>query len=1211
MDNNFKNPFILSLAKLWYHGRVLLKMSIKKKYHFSVLLFVAFTCFISACQQSNKNKNALFESLKPSDTGVLFANKITTSDSLNLLNFEYIYIGGGVGIGDFNADGFSDIFLTGNMVPSKLYLNKGSLQFEDITKASGIKVKGWAFGVSIADVNGDGLQDIYVSMGGNTSKGQYEPELFINKGNDKNEIPQFEEQAKEYGLNQPGIIIQSVFFDYDKDGDLDLYSATGSGYDRSPIVPYPIIKDGSAKNTDRLFRNDFNESKGHAYFTNVSKEANIVEEGFGLGVSILDLNEDTFPDIYVTNDYLSNDLLYINNQKGGFTNMASSYFNHTSHNAMGNDVGDINNDGLMDLISVDMLPEKRIDRMQMLGVNSYDKFYYAQKQGYLSQYMRNTLQLNQGNGKFSEIGQLAGIYKTSWSWTPLFADFDNDGYQDLLITNGFGKDVTDLDFVKFRMGVSVYTNKTDVKASNDKGLFEALNKQQGIKKHPYLYKNNHDNTFADMSSDWGFDEKLYSNGAAYADLDNDGDLEIITNNIDDFAHIYKNNAIIQNKESNFLRVKLEGSGKNKFAIGSTAIIKYGKEMQVRYLSTVRGFESSVEQTLHFGLGNHTMIDTLKIIWADGKITIKTKVKSNQILKLDYQKSSFIVEQKPKPIETFFEEIDPKILGINYLDNHEVFNDFNYERLLPRKYSENGQGIAVGDVNNDGLEDFFIGGGFQRTGQVYIQDKKGKFSGKPISTINDGCLDAGSLFFDADNDQDLDLYVVSGGNQFSFDNAKYQDRLYLNNGKGDFKLDNVALPKMISSGSCVVASDYDKDGDMDLFVGGGVKPGFYPTNSNSYLLQNDKGHFTDVTVKIAPNLQDIGIVTSALFTDVDNDNKLDLMVCGEYMPITIYKNLGKTFENITPKTELKNTDGWWQSLISGDFDNDSDMDYIAGNWGLNTPYSTSAEKPMTINFEDFDNNGTIDPILSYYENDILYPSAPLDYMVEHMPFLKKKFLNYIDYAKAPSDKVLEMFNKKNPTTLFCKTLSSVYLENKGNLKFQITALPQQAQLAPLFGLSCADVNNDGNLDLLGVGNFYHTDVTVGKYDAQKGLVLLGDGKGNFKSVSLKQSGFIVDSDARALARIETVNNQSMLLSSQVNNSMGIFEDKSTISSKKILPIKGETSAFFELINGKKRKVELNVGSGYLSQSSSTIVANDKVKSVIMQDANGRKTREINQ
>lgn len=1178
-----------------------------------LLAFGFYFFYIKNASEYVNNKETLFESIPSDSSGVRFENNIKTSDSLNLVNFEYVYIGGGVGIGDYNSDGLQDIFLVGNMVPSKLYLNKGNLKFEDVTNLSGIKTGGWPFGVSVADVNADGLPDIFLSTGGTTNKATYKNELFINTGVDKSGVPHFKEMTEEYGLAEPSLSIQSVFFDYDRDGDLDMYELNGGSYDRSPNVPYPIRKDGSAKNTDRLYRNDFDAKLGHPVFTDVSKVANIVEEGYGLGVSILDINEDGWPDVYVTNDYLSNDLLYINIGNGSFKEEAAKYFGHTSHFAMGNDAADINNDGLMDLVAVDMLPEKRKDRMQMLGPNNYDNFYYAQSQGYLNQYMRNTLQLNQGMGKFSEIGQMSGIYKTSWSWAPLFADFDNDGYQDLFITNGFGKDVTDLDFVKFRTDISAYTNTNDKKAESNKEIANALNQRPGIKKHPYLYRNKQDNTFEDMSENWGFMETVYSNGAAYVDLDNDGDLDIVTNNMDAPAHIYKNKTNDAGKISpnNFSRVQLRGPAKNTFATGSTVQINYGKNIQVRYLSTVRGFESSVEEVLHFGLGKNEMIDSLSVTWPDGKKTVQKNIRANSFLKINYSDENFIQpENGMLAPTTLFASVSPSSLGIDYKDKHPDFIDFNFERLIPRKYSENGQGIAVADVNNDGLEDFFVGGAFQQTGKIYIQNANGKFTSKPISKYADGVVDAGSLFFDADGDGDADLYVVSGGNQFTDGNKRYQDRLYKNNGIGDFLIDSTALPLMIQSGSCVVASDYDKDGDLDLFVGGGIKPGFYPQCSKSYLLRNDKGVFTDATETVAKGLQNIGIVTSALWTDIDNDNKTDLLITGEWMPITVFKNDGEKLINSTMQSGLGESNGLWQSLTAGDFDNDGDMDYIAGNWGLNCPYQCSNEKPMTLCYQDFDKNGTIDPIMSYYEDGLYYPVVSLDYIVEQMPVLKKQFLHYADYARAPVEKILETFKTASPPpALTCNTLASVFIENKGNGKFELKKLPQDAQVAPLFGMQAIDVNHDGNLDLIAVGNFYWTDVVIGKYDALKGLTMLGDGKGNFKPLSLKQSGFIVDADARALARVETKNNQSLFVISQVLDSVKTFRKNDAVVSKRIYPKQNESYAVLYLNENKKRKMELGYGSGYLSQSSRSVVIYSETKQVEFYDSNGNKTRVV--
>jgi hypothetical protein len=1176
---------------------------------FGILVWGGIYFFLK--KEKKGNSDALFETVSPVSSGVSFANNISTNDFLNVLSFEYIYLGGGVGIGDFNADGLQDVFFAGNMVASRLYLNRGNLRFEDITQRCGAQVIGWPFGVSVADVNADGLPDIYISMGGPALETEYEGRLLINQGLSQDSIPQFKEMAAEYGLNKPAIAIQSTYFDYDKDGDLDMYMLTGRGYERSPIIPYPIRKDGTAKNTDRLYRNDYDSSKGHPYFTDVSKEAHILEEGYGLGVSILDINEDGWPDIYVTNDYLSNDLLYINNQNGSFSEKAAEYFNHTSHFGMGNDAGDINNDGLIDIVVLDMLPAKRKDRMQMLGVNTYDKFYYAQRQGYIDQYMRNTLQLNQGQGKFSEIGQLAGMYKTSWSWAPLFADFDNDGYQDLFITNGFGKDVTDLDFVKFRKDISSNTGTNHKRKESDKSVYEALEEQPGIKTHAYMYRNKGDMTFEDVSQKWGFEELLYANGAAYADLDNDGDLDIVTNNIDAPAHIYRNksNDAERQNANNFLRIELTGPPKNHFAAGSTVKIYYKENKQLRYLSQVRGFESTVEQPLHFGLGKTSIVDSLEIIWPDNKKTVRLNIKATSFIKIGYGDDTLLPAKKDinRP-QQLFTSMSPLALGIDYKDKHTDFIDFNYERLIPRKYSENGQGITVGDINDDGLEDFFIGGVFGQTGKIYLQQQNGKFSGKPLSKYSDGCSDAGSLFFDADNDGDLDLYVVSGGNQFTNGHKKYQDRLYKNNGKATFLLDTLALPVMLSSGSCVIASDYDKDGDLDLFIGGGIKPRLYPEPSGSYLLRNDEGRFTDVTEGVAPGLKNAGIITGALWTDVDNDNKPDLLICGEWMPISIYKNDGKRLINKTQQYGLAETNGLWQSLTAGDFDNDGDMDYAAGNWGLNGPYQCSNDKPMSLSYGDFDRNGSLEPIMSYFEDGENFPVVSLDYMVDQAPMLKKKFLRYADYAKATTEDVLKAFNAKSPRTLYCKILASVFLENNGNGKFEIRKLPVEAQMAPLFGMLPIDINGDRNLDLISVGNFYWTDVVVGKYDALKGLTMLGDGHVNFKPLTLLQSGFVVDADARSMVRLQAKNNQTLIIISQVLDSVKMFRltrDNFTCIYAK--PNECYADLYFD--NNKKRRKELGYGSGYLSQSSRSVVAIPGAMYAEFYDVNGNKTRSV--
>jgi len=1178
-----------------------------------LVLILALTVIFILKKKSAKKEiagNTLFELISPDSSNIHFANNITSADSLNLFSFEYMYNGGGVGIGDFNNDGLPDIFFSGNQAPSRLYMNKGNFHFEDVSKTAGISInQGCPFGVSVIDINQDGLPDIYISVGGQGLEDIYPNKLFINEGLDKNKQPHFKEMANEYGLADSGQSIQAVFFDYDHDGDLDMYQLTGGGFDKSPNVPHPIIKDGSAKNTDRLYRNDFDKILGHPVFTNVSKQAGIVEEGFGLGVSLIDINEDGWQDIYVTNDYISNDLLYINEKNGTFTESARQYFKHTSHFAMGNDVGDINNDGLTDIIAADMLPEDHYQRMLMFGQNQYDKFYYAVDQGYSYQYMRNTLQLNRGAGKFSEIGQLAGIYKTSWSWAPLFADLDNDGYQDLFITNGFGKNITDLDFVKYRSDVM----KSDDAKKQVRILMDSLSARPGIKTHPYAYKNNGDYTFTDVSKQWGFGVSTYSNGAVYVDLDNDGDLDMVTNNIDEPAHIYRNTVMEKSKAgtNNFLRIKLKGPSNNNSAIGSKVDIKYGNQIQTRNLSTVRGFESSVESVLHFGLGTRQLVDTIIITWPDNKKSTLTNIKANQMLAVDYNTVTLKnIEQPSKINNTIFTEISPSALDIDYKNKHVDFNDFNYERLLPRKYSEVGPGIAVGDMNGDGLEDFFVGGVYGQNGEIYLQNKNGTFNSRILSSnAKDHSQDAGCLLFDADGDGDLDLYVASGGNEFTDKDPRYLDRLYKNDGKGNFIIDAAALPQMLSSKSCVVAADYDGDGDLDLFVGGAVVPGLYPLAPTSYILQNNKGQFTDVTNTNAPGLQKIGMVNSALFTDIDNDGKPDLIVVGDWMPISIFKNENGKLINSTTASGLQNTEGWWQSIVSGDFDNDGDMDYIIGNWGLNTPYKASVKEPVSVCFNDFDHNGSMDPIVCYYQEGVNYPVAPWDFIVEQIPSLRKKFPTYASYAAASMEKILATLDVKDMQTLTCKNLHSVYLQNDGNNKFTIKQLPAEAQFAPIFGMLAEDINQDGNPDLVTVGNFYGTEVITGNYDASQGLVMFGDGKGNFKAAGINATGFIADKNAKAIVKIQNINKSPLFIVTQNSDSVKVFKYTKGEKNVQLYPSQNETYAKVIFKNGLQQKIELYTNSCRLSHKSRSIIITPVMSHLDLFKAGGTRTRSF--
>ena len=1167
---------------------------------------------LMGCQekQPKSGDNTLFALLPPDSSGVHFVNRITPDDTINILTYEYLYNGGGVGIGDFNKDGFQDFFIAGSQIPGKLYINNGvssggqtGFSFKDVTETSGITRddENWIFGVSVVDINQDGLQDIYLSMGGPGNTNSFPNKLFIHQGLDRAGNPVFKEMAEVYGLADRGQSIQSLFFDFDRDGDLDMYLLTGGGFERSPNNPSPIVKDGSAVNTDRLYRNDYQAGSDHPVFTNISKEAGIVYEGYGLGVSLVDINEDGWPDIYVTNDYLTNDHLYINNRNGTFSEKISEYFKHTSHFAMGNDVGDVNNDGLMDVIAVDMLPDGHYRRKLMFGATQYNKFYYAVSHGYTNQYMRNTLQLNNGNGSFSEIGQLAGIYKTDWSWSVLLADFDNDEYQDIYITNGFGKDVTDLDFVKFR---SSMTSEIKNESLRRKILLDSLAQRPGIKVANYAYHNNGNLSFTNVTREWGFDTPTYSNGAGYADFDNDGDLDLVISNLDEVAYAYTNKQRQKNDStSNYLNVKLQGSGQNKTGLGSKITIRYAGKLQSKIQSPIHGFQSTMEDIAHFGLGTVKQVDSLEVVWPDGKATWVTNVRTNQLVIVNDSARIPLPLKKLNP-ETLFKEFYPPGISYRHIENH--FIDFNHEPLLPHKLSQEGPGLAVGDVNQDGLEDFFIGGALLRSGKIFLQRKNGTFESRELSPADAESEDLGCLFFDADNDNDLDLYVVSGGNEYNPEHRHYQDRLYFNDGKGNFRKDENSLPILRASGSCVIGADYDHDGDLDLFVGGRVFPTAYPKPPRSYLLRNDgKGRFEDVTAQLCPELQRPGMVTSALWTDFDNDSWPDLVLVGEYMPVSFYRNeSGKKLNSWD--TGVKDSEGWWKSITAGDFDNDGDMDYLAGNFGLNSHYRASPAEPINVTFKDFDNNGALEAITSYYEEGVNFPAASMDVLTNQLPSLKRKILYHRTYAGTSTNQLLEIAGKEDAEVLFCKTLQSCYIENKGNGKFELKPLPIAMQTAPVYGVFTEDLNADGNLDFMAVGNSFAPEVVSGQVDAFIGQVMLGNGRGEFKSAPVTRSGFFVNGDAKSIAQI-MVKGTRLTLAAQNDDSLKVFKRTHPQTVDCVYLRKNEVTAIMTLQNGKIRRMEVGYGSGYLSQSSRSILITPEIKKMVLLDFEGKPTR----
>ncbi len=1162
--------------------------------------------FTSSAQSKTPPLFSLRSSLQ---TGIDFKNQITESDSINILNQANIYNGGGVGIADFNKDGLLDVYFAGNMVANKMYLNKGALHFEDITNIAGVTGEGrWCTGVSVVDINADGWLDIYVSASFRKDALRRTNLLYINKGLDKNGIPVFKEEAAAYGIADTGFSTQGYFFDYDKDGDLDLYLVTNELNDpKTPIKFRPKVTDGSALNNDRLYRNNGNHT-----FTNVSHEAGIVMEGWGHAACISDFNNDGWPDVYVANDFVSNDLLYINNKNGTFTNRLGEYFKHTGWNAMGTDAVDINNDGLADLVSLEMLPESNMRKKRMLSGNEYYNYTNADKFGYTHQYVRNVLQINSGTTPlghpvFSDVGFMAGMYETDWSWCPLVADFDNDGLRDLVITNGLPRDVTDLDYISYDNG----------QIANTGNLSLALADSLPVVKIPnYSFKNMGNTHFENTSVAWGFTQSSFANGGVYADLDNDGDLDIIINNINEIASVYENTS--HDKSQHRLTVDLNGSGLNTEGIGASIRIYYGNHQQQFYEhQPTRGYLSTDDARAHFGVGNTAQIDSLKIVWPNDSWQLLTNISTDQTITVNekdaVQSNRFTALTKP-PIFTS----TSKQYGIAYKPVEDDFVDYNIQPTLPHKLSQYGPGIAVGDIDNNGFDDFYVGGSSSNPGMFFMQDAKGNFTkdrDRFLQKEDPLVEDMGVLFFDANNDKNLDMYVVSGSYELPPGNEICQDRLYINNGKGKFTRAENALPKETTNGSCVRAVDFDGDGDLDLFVGGRVVSGAYPTAPQSFILRNDGGKFTDVTEQYCPALKNMGMITDALWSDFDKDGKIDLVLVGEWMPVTFLKNTGKGFIQINKTAAISSHIGWWNSLVAGDFDNDGDIDYIAGNLGLNSNYKATPKEPMTIFAKDLDQNGSMDAMVFCYmqaADSTLkpFPMHTKEDLSSQLLSIRKKYPTYQSFGSATMDDLWSAKDRQDATTMQATDMQTSYIENKGNGQFTIKPLPAEAQTAPVYGMMSEDVDGDDNLDILMVGNDYGMEPYSGRHDAFNGLCLKGDGKGNFTAITIPQSGFFVNGDAKGLATIHSAKNEDLLIATQNQDSLLTF-------TKTISP--GKTQKWINLkpddfcadiiyANNKKRRVEFYYGSTYLSQSSRKILLDKDAVKITITNFKGLK-REV--
>lgn len=1080
--------------------------------------------YLTSCNQQSKK---LFTSIDAADSGIDFNNVVIEDDTANLVDFYYVYNGAGVAIGDLNNDGLPDIFFTGNQVRDRLFVNKGNLKFEDITESSGIlQKKGWSTGVTMADVNADGLLDIYVCKSGNYPAPLRANQLYINKGN-----LIFEEQAAKWGIADTSFTNQAAFFDYDKDGDLDLYLITSTNLIRNPNKLVKPINDGSGLSVDKLLENQGEK------FIDVSHRAGIIHDGFSLGLAIHDFNGDGWEDIFVSNDFLANDLLYINNTNGTFTESAKLYFKHHSNFAMGNDVADYNNDGLPDVMVVDMLPSDPEHQKKMAGPLNPNAFEAMLRAGYHPQYMRNMLYVNLGMNEkqtpvFAEIGQQLGVHSTDWSWAPLWADFDQDGWKDLFITNGYLRDITNMDFVIHNNQIASSSAPTET----NKMMKEGAKKMPSIKKNNFFFKNLKNGEFSDVSKEWMHEMPSISHGSSIADLDDDGDLDIVTSNINEPAFLLRNNTT----GTNHVKVNLIGYSKNTKGVGSKVTLYCNGLAQTQHLSTTRGYQSSVDYPIIFGVGNRADIDSVEVSWPDGKIEVRRKLKQNQTITLNYTNARYVQPKKKSPSRVLLENITGT-QGIVFTHQEEFYMDYDAQPLLPHKLSQQGPCLAVGDVNGDGADDFFVGGSYQHQGVLFIQNAEGNFNKQPISQEKDKQEeDTDAIFFDADNDGGLDLYIVSGSNEFYDGSSYYQDRLYINNGSGKFKNSPAPLPVINHSGSCVAAFDFDKDGDIDLFRGGRLIPLEFPKPGVSYLLSNDKGKYTDVTAQKAPELSSIGMVTASCWVDVDNDGWHDLVLAGEYMPITIFKNNKGVLQKILPSS-LKNTEGLWNTIVPADIDKDGDIDFVAGNLGLNTRYKLSKKTPFSVYAGDFDGNNRLDAIPTFYENNIEYPVPSLFDLVRQLPMLKKRYQSFESYSTTTVNELLLPMKDKLSMVVRAYEQQSVIVENIGHNEFKIKPLPAISQRAPINSILINDINGDSILDIIVVGNDHSTESLEGQRDGGVGLVLAGDGHSNYRAFEPSESGLWVEGEGKKIAMVKS-RNQQIFLVTQNNGLLLAFKKK---------------------------------------------------------------------
>ena len=1097
-----------------------------------LLLFLIVGLFSRCSSESTPSEAPLFRQVPAAQTGVDFVNKLQNTDSLSILDYLYFYNGGGVAAGDLNNDGLTDLYFVSNQGPNKLYLNRSTsgkegFTFTEQTNKAGVAGHAdWQTGVTMADVNGDGLLDIYVCAVGKFKGLRGANELYINNGPGPDGVPTFTERAAEYGLAFVGFSTQAAFFDYDHDGDLDCFLLNHAVHTSRSFDRVETRLNRSPESGDYLFRND----KGQ--FTDVSQAAGIygAAMGYGLGISVADLNNDGWEDMYISNDFHEDDYYYVNNHKGGFVESVRQAFQHTSRFSMGSDIADINNDGYPDLITLDMYPaDEKVEKASQ-GEDPLDIYRYKLSYGYMNQYSRNCLQVSLSGKRFMDVGSLAGVANTDWSWSPLLADYDNDGIKDLFIANGIVRRPNDLDYIKY---ISSEMPRYHTRQSDS----VTIGKMPDGKVHNYLYRGTAIRgkatmKFEDKSVAWGFGEPTISNGAVYADLDNDGDLDLVTNNIDAPAGLYQNDANKLFPDNHHLTIRLKGNSPNTFGVGAKVIVKHGDSLQMQQLMPTRGFESSVAPELLFGLGKQTVIDSLIVIWPNQRMEIRTKVKTNQLLTLnqaDAQRDGTSYRYTQPTGQVLFTDVS-NVDSIPYKHEEDTdYFDYVREPLMPFQVSTEGPHLAVGDVNGDGLEDIYVGGARWQAGCLLIQQPGGRFTPSVQSDfVKDSTYeDVDAVLFDADGDKDLDLYVVSGGNEFYKKMPEQFDRLYLNDGRGTFSRAANALPPMYDNKSCVRPADVDGDGDIDLFVGGRVVGFGYGKKPNSYLLINDgKGHFSDQTEKRSTGLRKVGMVTDAVWADYDGDKDIDLIIAGDWMPIRIFANTNGKFAEVTDfvadETPLN---GFFQRIIAADFDRDGDIDLIAGNVGTNTKLRKTPDSQLAMWVKDIDNNQTTEQILAYNRGKEWYPLAFKDELGKQMPgIINKRFTDYVSFAGKPLSDVLNEAELKGAEEYTVNQFASVYLENKssqnGRATYVVHELPMMAQVSKLFALQAMDIDHDGDLDVLGGGNFYGVSSYQGRYDASYGLVLRNDGKGNFSALSPVDSGFLLNGEIRDIRSVRT-------------------------------------------------------------------------------------------